>query len=75
VEPGQGRDLDFGEEMTLEDLARAAGRGGIAHSEILTKPITPGEAADPEALKAKRKELLATTEKFANTVVVMLDER
>jgi hypothetical protein len=75
VEPGQGRGLDFGEEMTIEELARAAGQGGIAHSEILTKPITPGEAADPEALEAKRKELLATNEKFANTAVVMLEER
>jgi hypothetical protein len=74
-EPGEGRGLVFGEEMSIEELARAAGRGGIAHSEILTKPITQEEAADPEALEAKRKELLAQAKKFANTATVMLEER
>jgi hypothetical protein len=61
--------------MSIEELARAAGRGAIANSKILTKPITPEEVADPEALETKRKELLAAAEKFANTAVVMLEER
>jgi hypothetical protein len=38
--------------MTIEELARAAGRGNSAHSEILTKPITPEEAVDPEAFES-----------------------
>ncbi|KAK1609039.1 hypothetical protein QYE76_032712 [Lolium multiflorum] len=47
----------------------------IAQSDILNKPITPDDAADPEALEAKRKEMLATAKKFANTAAAMLDER
>jgi hypothetical protein len=60
--------------MSIEELARAAGRGAIANSEILAKPITLEDAADPVALEAMRKELLATAERFANTAVVMLEE-
>ncbi|KAK1677869.1 hypothetical protein QYE76_038717 [Lolium multiflorum] len=47
----------------------------IAHSDILNKPITPDDAADLEALEAKRQEMLATAQKFARTAAVMLDER
>jgi hypothetical protein len=61
--------------LSIEELARQAGRGAIANLEILTKPITPEDATDPAALEAKRKELLATAERFANTAVVMLEER
>ena len=74
-DPGEGRVLEHGEDMSIEELARQAGQGAIANSGILTKPITSEEAADPEALEAKRKELLATAERFANTAVVMLEER
>jgi hypothetical protein len=46
LDPREGRVLEHGEDMSIEELARAAGRGAIANSEILTKPITPEEAAD-----------------------------
>jgi hypothetical protein len=74
-DPGEGRVLEHEEDLSIEELARQAGWGAIANSEILTKPITPEEAADPEALEAKMKELLATAERFANTAVTMLEER
>jgi hypothetical protein len=41
--------------MSIEELARAAGQDGIAQPEILTKPITAEEAADPKVLEAKKK--------------------
>ncbi|KAK1558042.1 hypothetical protein QYE76_048289 [Lolium multiflorum] len=47
----------------------------IAQSDVLNKPITPDDVADPEALEAKRKKMLATAKKFANTASAMLDER
>ncbi|KAK1608721.1 hypothetical protein QYE76_032394 [Lolium multiflorum] len=47
----------------------------VAKSDILNKPITPEEAADPEALEAKRQEMLATAQKFAKTAAAMLEER
>ncbi|KAK1692338.1 hypothetical protein QYE76_009035 [Lolium multiflorum] len=47
----------------------------MLHTEVLNRPITPDEAADPEALEATRKEMLATAKKFASTAVAMLDER
>ncbi|KAK1627792.1 hypothetical protein QYE76_002107 [Lolium multiflorum] len=74
-DPGEGCILENREDLSIEELARHEGRGAIANSEILTKPVTSEEAADPEALEAKRKELLAAAERFANTAVVMLEER
>jgi hypothetical protein len=47
----------------------------VAQPDVLNKPITPGDAADPEALEATRKEMLATAKKFANTAAAILDER
>nr|XP_051229488.1 uncharacterized protein LOC127347329 [Lolium perenne] len=63
------------EVLSPEELVEHAGMDAIAHSEILNKPITPDDAADPEALEAKRQEMLATTNKFATTAAAMLDER
>jgi hypothetical protein len=74
-DPREGCVLKNGEDMSIEELARKAGQGAIANSEILTQPITSEEAADPESLEAKRKELVAAAERFANTTVVMLEER
>jgi hypothetical protein len=73
----QGRGLDFGEVMTMAELTRLAGQNGndTARPEILTKPITAEEAADPGALEAKRKELLAKAEKITKTAATMLAER
>jgi hypothetical protein len=50
--------------MTDEVLIAIAGKDGehINQKEILTKPITAEEAADPEALEARQKELLAESE-------------
>ncbi|KAK1626702.1 hypothetical protein QYE76_001017 [Lolium multiflorum] len=42
---------------------------------VLNKPITSGDAADPEALEATRKEMLATAKKLANTAAALRDER
>jgi hypothetical protein len=61
--------------MSADELVEQPGRGAIAHSEILNKPITPDDAADHEALEAKRKEMLATAKVFANTAAAMLEER
>jgi cell division septum initiation protein DivIVA len=61
--------------LSAEELIEQAGRGGIAHSEILNKPITPDDAADPEALEATRKEMLSTAKVIANTAAEMLEER
>jgi hypothetical protein len=52
-----------------------AGRGAIAHSEILNKPITLENTADPEALEKTRKEMLAVAKAFATTANAMLEER
>jgi DNA-binding MarR family transcriptional regulator len=63
--------------MTTGELARLAGQDGedIVRPEILTKPIIAEEAADPEALEAKRQELLAEAEKLTKTAATMLAER
>ncbi|KAK1628146.1 hypothetical protein QYE76_002461 [Lolium multiflorum] len=45
--------------LSPEEMVEQAGMDAIAHSAILNKPITPEEAADPEALEAKRQEMLA----------------
>jgi hypothetical protein len=49
------------EYLSPEELVEHAGQGAIAHSEILNKQITPEEAANPEALEEKRKEIQITT--------------
>nr|XP_051212020.1 actin cytoskeleton-regulatory complex protein pan1-like [Lolium perenne] len=74
-ESGEGHISGHTEYMTADELVEQAGRGAIAHSEILNKPITPDDAADREALEVKRKEMLATAKVFANTAAAMLEER
>nr|XP_051191040.1 uncharacterized protein LOC127304389 [Lolium perenne] len=74
-EPGEGHISGHTEYLTADELVEQAGRGAIDHSEILNKPITPDEAANPEVLEAKRKEMLATAQVFANTAAAMLEER
>ena len=64
-----------GEYLSPEELVEQAGINAIAHSAILNKPITPDDAADPEALEAKRQEMLATAKRFSNTAMAMLEER
>ncbi|KAK1646606.1 hypothetical protein QYE76_064411 [Lolium multiflorum] len=54
---------------------RAGAHGFSGEVDILNKPITPEEAADPEALEARRQEMLATAQKFAKTAAAMLEER
>jgi vacuolar-type H+-ATPase subunit I/STV1 len=61
--------------LSPEELVEQAGMDAIAHSEILNKTITLDDAADLEALEAKRQEMLATAKKFATTAAAMLDER
>jgi hypothetical protein len=50
-----GRTLDFQEGMTDEALIAIAGkdRENVKQKEILTRPITAEEAADPDALEAR----------------------
>jgi hypothetical protein len=74
-DPGEGCVLEHGENLSREELVEQTGIDAIAHSEILNKPITPDDAADLEALEAKRMEMLATAKKFANTAMAMLEER
>ncbi|KAK1669257.1 hypothetical protein QYE76_057416 [Lolium multiflorum] len=42
---------------------------------VLNKPITPGDAADLEALEATRQEMLATAKKLADTEAALREER
>ncbi|KAK1642749.1 hypothetical protein QYE76_060554 [Lolium multiflorum] len=42
---------------------------------VLNTPITPGDAADLEALEATRKEMLATAKKLADTEAALREER
>ncbi|KAK1648251.1 hypothetical protein QYE76_066056 [Lolium multiflorum] len=60
--------------LSPEEMVEQARMDLVAKSDILNKPITPEEAADPEALEAKRQEMLATAQKFAKTAA-MLEER
>nr|XP_051190081.1 altered inheritance of mitochondria protein 21-like [Lolium perenne] len=61
--------------LSPEEMVEQARMDLVAQSDILNKPITPEEAADPEALEAKRQEMLATAQKFAKTTAAMLEER
>ncbi|KAK1697021.1 hypothetical protein QYE76_013718 [Lolium multiflorum] len=61
--------------LSPEEMVEQARMDLVAKSDILNKPITPEEAADPEALEAKRQEMLATAQKFAKTAAAMLEER
>ncbi|KAK1648151.1 hypothetical protein QYE76_065956 [Lolium multiflorum] len=61
--------------LSPEEIVAQARMDLVAKSDVLNKPITPGDAADPEALEATRKEMLATAKKFANTAAAILDER
>ncbi|KAK1666482.1 hypothetical protein QYE76_054641 [Lolium multiflorum] len=57
------RERPHKEVLSPEEIVEQAGMDAIAHSAILNKPITPDNAADLEALEAKRKEMLATAKK------------
>lgn len=61
--------------LSPEEMVEQARMDLVAQSNILNKPITPEEAADPEALEAKRQEMLATAQKFARTAAAMMEER
>ncbi|KAK1668899.1 hypothetical protein QYE76_057058 [Lolium multiflorum] len=61
--------------LSPEEIVAQARMDLVAKSDVLNKPITPDDAADPEALEATRKEMLATAKKFANTAAAILDER
>nr|XP_051229861.1 uncharacterized protein LOC127347739 [Lolium perenne] len=60
------RERPYKEVLSPEELVEQAGMDSIAHSDILNKPITPEDAANAEALEAKRQEMLATTKKNRN---------
>jgi ribosomal protein S15P/S13E len=61
--------------LTPKELVEQAGIGALVHTEVLNKPITPEEAADPVALEATRREMLATAKKISTTAAAMLEER
>ncbi|KAK1616040.1 hypothetical protein QYE76_021557 [Lolium multiflorum] len=61
--------------LSPEEMVEQARMDLVAKSDILNKPITPEEAADPEALEARRQEMLATAQKFARTAAAMAEER
>ncbi|KAK1645878.1 hypothetical protein QYE76_063683 [Lolium multiflorum] len=69
------RERPFEDVLSPEEIVAQARMDLVAKSDVLNKPITPGDAADPEALEATRKEMLATAKKFANTAAAILDER
>ncbi|KAK1677051.1 hypothetical protein QYE76_037899 [Lolium multiflorum] len=72
-----GKDNISGDKdyLTPEELVEQAGIGALIHTEVLNKPITPEEAADPVALEAARKEMLATAKRISTTAAAMLEER
>ncbi|KAK1664636.1 hypothetical protein QYE76_052795 [Lolium multiflorum] len=49
--------------LSPEEMVEQARMDLVAQSDILNKPITPEEAADPEALEAKRQEMRNSSEK------------
>ncbi|KAK1680767.1 hypothetical protein QYE76_041615 [Lolium multiflorum] len=61
--------------LSPEEMVEQARMDLVAQSDILNSPITPESAADLEALEARRKQMLATAKKFADTAAAMLDER
>jgi hypothetical protein len=69
------RERPLEDVLSPEEIVAQARMDLVAKSDVLNKPITPGDAADPEALEATRKEMLATAKKFANTAAAILDER
>ncbi|KAK1686982.1 hypothetical protein QYE76_047830 [Lolium multiflorum] len=69
------RGLPYEDVLSPEEIVAQARMDLVAKSDVLNKPIIPGDAADPEALEATRKEMLATAKKFANTAAAILDER
>jgi hypothetical protein len=60
--------------MSKEELVKVEGKEGehIKHKEILTNPITPEEATDPEAFEARRKELLAEAQNVVKVTASVL---
>jgi hypothetical protein len=74
-ESGEGRIPGNKEHLSTEELVEQAGIGAIAHTPVLNKPITPDDAADPEALKAARIEMLDTARRIGHTALAMLEER
>ncbi|KAK1616151.1 hypothetical protein QYE76_021668 [Lolium multiflorum] len=60
------RDSSSEELLTAEEMVARV---------VLNKPITPGDAADLEALEATRKEMLATAKKLADTEAALREER
>ncbi|KAK1691948.1 hypothetical protein QYE76_008645 [Lolium multiflorum] len=69
------RERPLEDVLSPEELVAQARMDLVAKSDVLNKPITPDDAADPEAIEATRQEMLATAKKFANTAAAMLDER
>ncbi|KAK1580655.1 hypothetical protein QYE76_071959 [Lolium multiflorum] len=59
------RDSSSEELLTAEEMVARA---------VLNKPITPGDAADLEALETTRKEMLATAKKLADTEAALREE-
>ncbi|KAK1697615.1 hypothetical protein QYE76_014312 [Lolium multiflorum] len=70
--PSDSESKDY---LTSEELVEQAGIGALIHTEVLNKPITPEEAADPVALEARRREMLATAKKISTTAAAMLEEK
>ncbi|KAK1605585.1 hypothetical protein QYE76_029258 [Lolium multiflorum] len=60
------RDSSSEEILSAEEMVARA---------VLNKPITPGDAADLEALEATRQEMLATAKKLADTKAALREER
>ncbi|KAK1609413.1 hypothetical protein QYE76_033086 [Lolium multiflorum] len=60
------RDPSSEEILSAEEMVARA---------VLNTPITPGDAADLEALEATRKEMLATAKKLADTEAALREER
>ncbi|KAK1643567.1 hypothetical protein QYE76_061372 [Lolium multiflorum] len=76
-DPMEARPSESGSKdyLTPEELVEQAGIGALIHTEVLNKPITPEEAADPVALEAARKEMLATAKRISTTAMAMLEKR
>ncbi|KAK1633150.1 hypothetical protein QYE76_007465 [Lolium multiflorum] len=65
------------EDISAEALMDIADEDGenVKHKEILTNPITPKEVADPEALEARRKGLLAESQHLVKLNASILKDK
>ncbi|KAK1694518.1 hypothetical protein QYE76_011215 [Lolium multiflorum] len=72
---GEQAEVESAQPMQVCNRGTTGSAGHGRRSLQLQPRIIQQEAADPEALEAKRQEMLATAQKFARTAAAMAEER